>query len=135
MPATYEKLTITHEFLNKDPNAFFVYGDNLQKQGTYGSAALRTHPRAIGFATRKGPPGSSAVCFKPEEYSKVFFDVLKQLSTHIRKNPAHKFYISKLGAGSANKHYIWEKLIHHNLTGELQEYDNVVFCWESEKLA
>ena len=29
MPAQYEAIIITEEFLNNHPEAFFVYGDNL----------------------------------------------------------------------------------------------------------
>lgn len=134
MPSKFENIIVTEDFLNKDPNAFFVFGDNLQRQGFAGAAALRHHPRAIGFVTKKAPNGYIKSCFEPEEYSKIFFDQLKQLSSHIQKNPQRKFYISKLGAGYANKHYIWEKLIHHNLIAELSSFDNVVFCWEEEKL-
>lgn len=134
MPATFKNIEVTHDFLNSDPNAFFVYGDNLQRQGLAGAAALRHHPRAIGFVTKKAPNGASKSCFNPDEYSKMFFDQLKQLRDHIQKNPMRKFYISKLGSGYANKHYIWETLIHHNLLSELSDFDNVVFCWEEEKL-
>jgi len=134
MPAKFENINVTAEFLNRDPNAFFVFGDNLQRQGMAGAAALRHHPRAIGFVTKKAPNGEAKSCFQPEEYSKMFFDQLKQLSSHVKRNPQHKFYVSKLGAGYANRYYIWEKLIHHNLVNELQPFDNVVFCWSEEKL-
>jgi hypothetical protein len=134
MPAKYEQLTVTHEFLNNNPSAFFVYGDNQQRQGMAGAAALRNHPKSIGFVTKKAPDGKPKSCFTPEEYAKPFFDQLKQLAEHIKKNSQHKFYISKLGAGYANRYYIWEKLIHHNIIEELGSLDNVVFCWEEEKL-
>jgi hypothetical protein len=133
MPAKYEKIIVTEEFLNKDPNAFFVFGDNLQHVGTGGAAALRGHPRAIGFVTKKAPNNQSGSSFTADEYRKVFFGLLDQLKDHIQKNPGWKFYISKLGAGLANKHRIWELIIKHNLEQELTEFDNVVFCWEKEE--
>jgi hypothetical protein len=135
MGARYENIKVTADFLNKNPNAFFVYGDNMKRSGTQGAAALRSHPRAMGFVTKKTTPTGADVCFKPEEYAKVFFDQLKQLGDHIAKNPARKFYISKIGSGNANKHYIWQTLIHHNLVGDLSKYDNAVFCWTEENLA
>lgn len=134
MPATFENIEVTEETLNSQPNAYFVFGDNLQKQGLAGAAKLRHHPRAIGFITKKAPNGNPKSCFTPEEYSKLFFDQLEQLETHAMSNPQRKFYVSKLGSGYANKHYIWERLIHHNLLETLGKYDNVVFCWEQEKL-
>jgi hypothetical protein len=134
MPAKFENIVVTDEFLNKDPNAWFVFGDNLQRQGMAGAAKLRHHPRAIGFNTKKAPNGHAKSCYTPEEYAKPFFAQLKQLADIIKKNPANTYYVSKLGAGLANRYYIWEKLIHHNLVDELKEYNNVVFCWEEEKL-
>lgn len=134
MSAKFENIEITETRLNDEPNSYFVFGDNLTKQGLAGGAKLRNHPRAIGFITKKAPNGNSKSCFTPEEYSKLFFDQLEQLETHIINNPQRKFYISKLGSGYANKHYIWERIIHHNLLESLGKYDNVVFCWEQENL-
>lgn len=134
MPAKYKQINVTYEFLNSEPSAIFVYDDNLTKQGLNGTAALRNHPRTIGFVTQKAPEGVPRCCFKPEEYVKIFFDVLEQISMHISKNTKLTFYIPKLGSGYANKYFIWETLIHHNLVRELEKYDNVVFCWEQEKL-
>ena len=134
MSARYENINVTAEFLNKDPDAYFVFGDNLKHAGYAGAAALRDHPQAIGFITKKEPNGHPKSCFTPEEYAKPFFDQLNQLSELIKNNPYRKFYISKLGSGYANRYYIWEKLIHHNLTSELEKFNNVVFCWEPENL-
>jgi hypothetical protein len=134
MGATFEKIKVTADFLNRNPNAFFVYGDSMKRSSQEGAAALRGHPRAMSFITKKTTQAGTDVCFKPDEYAKIFFDQLKQLREHIAKNPARKFYISKIGSGSGNKHYIWETLIHHNLVGDLGEFKNVVFCWEQESL-
>jgi hypothetical protein len=133
MAAKFEKLIVTAEFLNKDPNAFFVFGDNLQNKGTGGAAKLRGHPRAIGFLTKKAPDHQSKSCYTVDEYSKIFFKLLAQLKEHIVKNPSRKFYISKLGAGLANRYMIWELVIRHNLIAELEGCDNVVFCWEKNE--
>lgn len=133
MPAKYENITVTEEFLNKNPSAFFVFGDNLEHKGTGGAAALRHHPRAIGFVTKKAPTNNMGASFTADEYRKVFFKLLEQLKEHISKNPGRMFYISKLGAGLANKHRIWELIIKHNLIAELEVFDNVVFCWNKEE--
>jgi hypothetical protein len=132
MPAKYQNITITEEILNKEPNAFFVYGDNTLRKGTAGAAKLRHHPRAIGFVTKKFPTNDVAACFTPEEYAKMFFDQLDQLSAHVKSRPDNKFYVSKLGSGLANRYWIWERVISHNLQDELGGYDNVVFCWDQD---
>jgi hypothetical protein len=128
--ALYKKIQITETFLNNDKNTYFVFGDNLIKQGYGGAAILRDHPRAIGFITKKYPDNCDNSFYQPTEYSKVFFEELHKLKVNIANNPNKMFYVSQLGAGLANKFYIWEKLIHHNLVKELQDFKNVIFCWE-----
>jgi len=127
--ATYKNIKITQEFLDNNPNAYFVFGDNLERYGHEGAAKLRDHPHAIGFITKKFPDNKDESFYKPEEYSAVFFEELKKLKTIIEKRPDKLFYISQLGGGLANKYKIWEKLIRHNLVRALDNFDNVIFCW------
>lgn len=130
--AVYKNITVTKEFLNNEPNAYFVFGDNILHVGTGGAAAMRGHPRTIGFVTKKEPNNKKSSFYKPGEYTKVFFKQLKQLKKLISSNPTKTFYISKLGAGLANANRIWELVIRHNLVEELKSCDNVVFCWEED---
>lgn len=127
--AIYKNITITEEFLGEHQNAYFVFGDNLQRWGHEGSAALRDHPHAIGFITKKFPDNKDESFYKPEEYSPVFFEELEKLKTIIQRRPDKVFYISQLGGGSSNKYFIWQKLVRHNLVRVLEKFDNVVFCW------
>jgi hypothetical protein len=128
--ATYKNLIITQEFLDNNPNAYFVFGDNLERYGHGGAAKLRHHPHAIGFITKKFPDNHDGSFYKPEEYATVFFEELKKLKIIIEKRPDKIFYISQLGGGLANKYYIWQKLIRHNLVRIFEKSDNVIFCWE-----
>jgi hypothetical protein len=127
--AIYKEMTITDTFLDSNPNAYFVFGDNLIREGMGGAAALRYHPHAIGFITKKYPDNRVESFYKPEEYSAVFFEELEKLKKIIEKRPNKTFYISQLGGGLANKFLIWQKLIRHNLVKALEKFDNVVFCW------
>ena len=111
-------------------NAYFVFGDNLERRGYGGAAKLRDHPHSIGFITKKFPDNHDGSFYKPEEYSPVFFEELKKLKTIIAKRPDKMFYISQLGGGLANKFYIWQRLIRHNLVRNLEKFDNVIFCWK-----
>jgi hypothetical protein len=126
----YKKISITQQFLDENPNSYFVFGDNLIRDGYGGAAILRDHPHSIGFITKKYPDNKDSSFYKPEEYSSVFFEELEKLNKIIEKRPDKKFYISQLGGGLANKYYIWEKLIRHNLVKKLEKYNNVIFCWE-----
>jgi hypothetical protein len=128
--AIYKNTIICQEFLDKNPNSYFVFGDNLERFGYGGAAKLRDHPQAIGFITKKFPDNKDKSFYKPEEYSSLFFAELNKLKKIIENRPNHKFYISQLGAGLANKFFIWQKLIRHNLVWELEKFDNVIFCWD-----
>lgn len=127
--AIYKNLKITQEFLDSTPNAYFVFGDNLERYGHRGAAQLRDHPHAIGFITKKFPDNKDESFYKPEEYSPVFFEELEKLKKIIQRRPDKIFYISQLGGGLANRYKIWERLIRHNLVRALSESNNVVFCW------
>ena len=127
--AIYKNIKITQEFLDNNLNAYFVFGDNLERSGHRGAASLRDHPHAIGFITKKFPDNKDESFYKPEEYSPVFFEELGKLKKIIQKRPDKIFYISQLGGGLANRYKIWEKLIRHNLVRSLTDLDNVVFCW------
>jgi hypothetical protein len=130
--ATYKNIIITQEFLDDNPDSYFIFGDNLIREGMGGAAILRYHPHAIGFITKKYPDNKDNSFYKPEEYSPVFFEELRKLKKIIQSKPNKKFYISQLGGGLANKFRIWQKLIRHNLVKELESFDNVIFCWEDE---
>jgi hypothetical protein len=130
--ATYKNIEINQYFLDTNPDAYFIFGDNLIRKGYGGAAKLRDHPHSIGFITKKFPDMKDGSFYRPEEYSQVFFEELDKLDKIISKNPDKFFYISQLGGGLANKFFIWEKIIHHNLVKKLEKYDNVIFCWKED---
>lgn len=127
--AIYKNIEITEEFLEKHPNAYFVFGDNLARQGYGGAATLRDHRRSVGFITKKFPNNNDDSFYKPGEYSPVFFEELAKLEALVKAKQDKIFYISKVGGGLANRYRIWELLIYHNLVMKLEKYNNVVFCW------
>jgi hypothetical protein len=127
--AIYKNINITENFLNKNNNSYFVFGDNLQRIGHGGAAVLRDHPRAIGFITKKFPDNDDGSFYKPYEYESIFNEELKKLKIFIDENPNNIFYISKIGSGLANKFYIWEYNIEKPLIKTFKDYKNVIFCW------
>jgi hypothetical protein len=127
--AIYKDIKITQQFLDTNPNAYFIFGDNIERQGRGGAAKLRDHPHAISFITKKFPDNNDSSFYKPEEYSSVFFEELEKLKRIVEARPNKTFYISQLGGGLANKYFIWQKLIKHNLVRTLDNFKNVVFCW------
>jgi len=128
--ATYQNFIMTEEFLNSNPKAIFVFGDNTIRQGYGGAAMLRDHPQSYGFITKKYPDNEDESFYQPKEYAIVFFDELVKLREKIQDDPFKKFYISQLGGGLANKYHIWEKIIKNGLEKNLHQFSNVVFLWE-----
>lgn len=118
-------LEITKEFLDQNPNAIFVFGDNLTATGTGGAAKLRGHAQTYGFITKKLPTHDDDAYYTVDEYRHVFPHELWKLRYHISRFPHKTFYISKLGAGLANKHGIYESIIQEGLE-VLREHPNVV---------
>jgi hypothetical protein len=129
--AIYKNIQITEEFLNNFPNSYFIFGDNLIKQGYGGAAKLRDHPHAIGFITKKFPDNNDGSFYRPDEYKPVFLEEVSKLERIIKSKPNRMFYISQLGGGLANKYKIWENVIKTPLIERLKNYENVVFCWEN----
>jgi hypothetical protein len=128
--ASYNSKKISFAFLDNNPSARFVYGDDLQKTRGKGSASLRSHPNSLGFITKKFSDTADGAFYRPEEYQAIFFEELDKLKTQVEKNPKLTYYISQLGSGEANRYKIWETLIKTNLLKTLEGYPNVVFCFK-----
>ena len=122
---------MTKEFLDSNPKAVFVFGDNTIRQGYGGAAILRDHPQSHGFITKKYPDNEDESFYQPKEYAGVFFDELITLREKIQEEPFKTFYISQLGGGLANKYKIWENIIKKGIEKNLQEFSNVVFLWNN----
>ena len=65
-----------------------------------------------------------------ENMSQIFFEELEKLKKIVKLRPDKTFYVSQIGGGLANKFRIWELLIRDNLVRSLENFSNVVFCWE-----
>lgn len=117
---------ITEEFLKKNPNIIFVYGDNLLHKGLKGAAKLRNNKNTYGFITKKYPNYNNNSYYTPEEYKPIFEKELKKLINEIQNNPNKTYLISRLGAGLANRFKIYEKVIKEGLE-PLKQFSNVEF--------
>jgi hypothetical protein len=108
MEVLMAEIIITKEYLDKNPQYIFVFGDNLKRIGKKGAAMLRDHPRSYGFITKKAPSYNDSAYYRKEEYEKVLTIETKKLLWEADKYPDKIFLISKLGSGLANKYNIWD---------------------------
>tara|TARA_R110002074_G_scaffold402324_1_gene606943 strand:- start:2175 stop:2519 length:345 start_codon:yes stop_codon:yes gene_type:complete len=108
-----------------------VFGDNLDRIGRGGAAALRDHPQSIGFITKKTPSHRPAAYFFPDEYRPVFDKEVIHLCRTISRNPDKTYLISPVGSGLANAYGIFQQVIDGPLQQALGQFSNVVILWES----
>lgn len=120
---------IDKEYLKRNPDHIFVFGDNTLHAGKKGAALLRDEPNSYGFITKKRPSYDSSAYYRPSEYKEVFRDEMRRLVRDIEACPHLTFLISKLGSGLANKYGIYEKVIRGGLK-ELEKYPNVKFLFD-----
>ena len=70
--AKYANIKITKEFLDSNPKAYFVHGDDLSKAGLTGAARIKCHPHTLSFITRKwANENDDGSFYRPEEYAPV----------------------------------------------------------------
>ena len=120
---------IDRSYLHFHPNEIFVFGDNTLRSGRGGSAQLRDEPNTYGFITKKYPTYDNDSYYTPSQYQQVYQYELTLLTNQIKFNPDKTYLISKLGAGLANKHHIFEEIIEPNIKKDLSSYRNVKFLW------
>lgn len=102
---------ITEIFLRTHPECIFVFGDNLKRKGYGGAAVVRDLKNTYGFITKKYPTNDLKSFYTQEEYVNIFFEEVGKFLRYVNANRDKTFLVSKLGAGLANKHKIFEKII------------------------
>ncbi len=122
-------MQVTAEYLRKNQNVIFIYGDNLIRKGYGGAAKLRDESNAYGFITKKYPNNKDSSFFTVKEYVPIFKKQLTQLVSCIKSHPNKTFLISRIGGGLANKHNIFETVIKPNIS-KLKKYKNVKLLFD-----
>lgn len=120
---------ITKEYLRDNPNHIFVFGDNLKRTGYGGAASLRDCYNTYGFITKRYPNNADEAYYNLTDYPQIYHAEITALIKEISLHPENTYMISRLGAGLANKHHIWEFIIEPTIKTLLKGYDNVEFLW------
>ena len=75
----------TPEILRSAPNTIFVFGDNMQRKGKGGQAAVRDEPNAFGIPTKFAPSNAEGSFFTqamtPEQKREVWETIKKDIDT------------------------------------------------------
>ena len=81
MPILY-KDWITREFVQENPDLYFVFGDNVERVGLGGQAkAMRGEPNAIGIPTKLKPSNEEDAFFRTknfDEADEIFESYMKE---------------------------------------------------------
>lgn len=121
---------ITREHLREHKDEIFVFGDNCMRNGYGGAAALRDEYNTYGFITKLRPDNADDSFFKPTEYEKIYEQEMRRLLTFMCYQNRKLFLISKIGAGLANRHHIFENVINVRIHKDLENTKNYVLLWE-----
>src|SRR6185437_11401462 len=61
----------TPAMLAAEPNSLFVFGDNLQRRGRGGQAAIRDAANAVGLPTKRAPRWDEAAFFTDADLARA----------------------------------------------------------------
>ena len=125
----YIQPNITGQFLVKNSDCIFVFGDNIIHRGKKGAATLRDYPNTHGFVTKKFPNNDKESFYKPTEYKTKYIQELEKLKKKVIENPDKIYLITKLGFNLANRYHIFEQVIEPDIKKSLEVYNNVIFLW------
>jgi len=121
---------IDGKFLASNPDCIFVFGDNLKRRGYGGGAALRDYTNTYGFITKKYPSNDPTSFYSYDEYREIFFEEFNKFIDYTLEHRDKTFLVSRLGAGLANKHHIFEKIIRPYFQNVLRNskgrYSNII---------
>lgn len=130
---SYVDKVVTEDFLNRNKNHIFVFGDNDMRVGCGGAAALRHCPNTYGFVTKKKPSNRDEDYYTQEEYVHKYIEEMRLLRNQIALNKDKLYLISRIGAGLANRYGIWEAIIEPTIKPLLSDFTNVMFLWQEIK--
>lgn len=77
---------ITRDYIKENPNMFFVFGDNDERNGYGGQAKeMRGEPNSIGVRTKHRPSNSSTAYYTDDTYAENCRKIKEDLDTVVYK--------------------------------------------------
>lgn len=96
---------ITRKDLQDNPQALFVFGDNMQRRGMGGQAKeMRGERNAVGIPTKKSPAMTANAFFSDADFPKAQVEIDKEfdrLEAHVRAGGVVVYPKDGIGSGSA----------------------------------
>jgi len=108
---------ITPEYVRKNKNTLFVFGDNDLREGKGGQAKIRDEPNAIGLRTKKKPKTTADSYYSDKEHESNIRKMSNDLNKIKEASKQYQsiYYIPGIGEGRAKlkqkapKTYRWLK--------------------------
>jgi hypothetical protein len=88
----------------EEPDALFVFGDNLQRWGKAGQAVIRDCPNAVGIPTKKKPAMDPGAFFTSEDFCQFHIHAdpaIKRLTAHLHDGGTVYWPKDNIGTGLA----------------------------------
>ena len=96
---------ITRQDLQNNPQALFVFGDNMKRSGMGGQAKeMRGEPNAVGIPTKKSPAMTANAFFSDADFDRAKVEIDKEfhrLEEHVRKGGVVVYPQDGIGTGRA----------------------------------
>ena len=100
----YDSSIWTREYVSKYPNYLFVYGDNVQRKGTYGQANIRFETNTYGIPTKWKPTDTRDAYFYDidDDVNGKVAEIWKDIFNELYERSKYYDYIvfSKNGIGT-----------------------------------
>jgi hypothetical protein len=101
-----------------EPDALFVFGDNLARRGKGGQAVIRDEPNAVGIPTKRRPSRDSSAFFTDAdllEAMRAATPDLQRIADHLKAGGAVVWPADGIGTGRAELEHrapvIWDWLM------------------------
>lgn len=120
---------ITREFIRRNPDCYFIFGDNLKGTGFGGQAKeCRGEPNTIGIPTKKRPSTELTAYFSDSDFEsvvRILDDIFNVIETLLQENKTVYYPSNGIGTGLAKLPTVSPKIhayIEHKVNNLFEKY-------------